>query len=201
MGITAATETGSMIEVLHAPGPHPDLAEKLMLFGRLVGSWDIEGRTFDEQGIVLRRQDGEWHFGWILEGRAIQDVLIAPRRTGRQPEPAAEAFDTAVRWYDPSIDAWRITIVAPIFGVVVSLIAREHDDEIWLEGSGPQGYPVRWTFSDFTPERVRWQGFVSRDDGVTWIRDEEIILTRRPGATGKSSGTRSDVSAPVGPPR
>ena len=58
MGITAATETGSMIEVLHAPGPHPDLAEKLMLFGRLVGSWDIEGRTFDEQGTVLRRRDG-----------------------------------------------------------------------------------------------------------------------------------------------
>jgi hypothetical protein len=37
----------------------------------------------------------------------------------------------------------------------------------------------RWTFSEFSDERVRWQGFVSRDEGRTWLRDEEIILRRR----------------------
>ena len=27
-----------------------------------------------------RRRNGEWHFGWVLEGRAIQDVWIVPPR-------------------------------------------------------------------------------------------------------------------------
>jgi len=25
---------------------------------------------------------------------------------------------------------------------------------------------------------VLWQGFVSKDEGLTWVRDEEIILHR-----------------------
>jgi hypothetical protein len=33
-----------MIELLRADGPSPEYADKLMLFGRLVGSWDIEGK-------------------------------------------------------------------------------------------------------------------------------------------------------------
>jgi hypothetical protein len=33
-------------------------------------------------------------------------------------------------------------------------------------------------FSEFSDERVRWQGFVSRDECRSWIR-EEIILRRR----------------------
>jgi hypothetical protein len=61
----------------------------------------------------------------------------------------------------------------------VNLIAREQGDEIWLEGRNPENQPIRWTFSDFSDERVRWQGFVSKDEGVTWVRDEEIILRRR----------------------
>jgi hypothetical protein len=50
--------------------------------------------------------------------------------------------------------------------------------KIWPEGPGPDGALFRWTFSEFSDERVRWQGFVSRDEGRTWIRDEEIILRR-----------------------
>ena len=168
-----------MIEALQADGPFPEYADKLMLFGRLVGSWDIEGRYFDEEGNVIKESAGEWHFGWVLEGRVIQDVLIAPRREGREPGQQSKSYDTAIRAFDPRIDGWRVTVVAPVYGATVNLIAREHDDEIWLEGLGPENKPVRWTFSEFSDERVRWQGFVSNDDGVTWVRDEEIILHRR----------------------
>ena len=168
-----------MIEALQADGPFPEYADKLMLFGRLVGSWDIEGRYFDEEGNVVREATGEWHFGWVLEGRVIQDVIISPPREGRDPGQPSKAYDTAIRAYDPTIDRWRVTVVAPVYGATVNLVAREHGDEIWLEGIGPEDKPVRWTFSEFSDERVRWQGFVSKDDGSTWIRDEEIILTRR----------------------
>jgi hypothetical protein len=67
--------------------------------------------------------------------------------------------------YDPKIDGWRITFVAAVAGATVNLIAREHGDEIWLEGRAPDNKLFRWTFSDFNDERVRWQGFVSSDEG------------------------------------
>jgi hypothetical protein len=45
MATATNTRTASaMIEALKADGPLPEHAQKLMLFGRLVGSWDIEGR-------------------------------------------------------------------------------------------------------------------------------------------------------------
>jgi hypothetical protein len=180
MDPTTDSRTGSpMIEALRADSPHPEHADKLMLFGRLVGSWEIKGRFFAEDGSVMRETTGEWHFGWVLEGRVIQDVLIAPPREGREPGQESRAYDTAIRRYDPNTDSWHVTAVFPIYGVTVNLVAREHDDEIWLEGQSPEGKNIRWTFSDISDERVRWQGFVSNDDGQTWLRDEEIILIRR----------------------
>jgi hypothetical protein len=168
-----------MIEALQADGPYPEYGDKLMLFGRLVGSWDIEGRFFDQDGNIIRETTGEWHFGWVLEGRVIQDVLISPPREGREPGKQSKAYDTAIRTYDPKIDGWRVTAVFPVYGASVDLIARQHGDEIWLEGRSPENNLLRWTFSDFSDERVRWQGYVSKDEGMTWVRDEEIILHRR----------------------
>ena len=176
---TEQTANSPMIEALQAQGPDPEHADKLMLFGRLVGSWDIEGRFLDEKGNIIRESTGEWHFGWVLEGRVIQDVLISPPRHGRDPGEQSRAYDTAVRAYDPRIDAWRVSVIAPIFGASINLIAREHGDQIWLEGRSPENDLLRWTFSEFSDERVRWQGYVSKDEGLTWIRDEEIILHRR----------------------
>lgn len=169
----------AMVEALRADGPFPDYADRLMLFGRLVGSWDIVGRFFDEHGNVIREGTGEWHFGWVLEGRVIQDVIISPSRELRGLDEQSRAYDTAIRAYDPKTDTWRVTVVAPIYGGTMNLTAREHGDEIWLEGRNPEGALVRWTFSEFTEKRVLWQGFLTSDDGRTWVRDEEIVLSRR----------------------
>src|SRR5919199_5848798 len=102
----------AMIEALQATGPHPDHAEKLMLFGRLIGSWDIEGRFFDEDGNVTREGRGEWHFGWVLEGRVIQDVLITPPRDGRGADEQSRSYDTTIWMRDPELDVWRVTVFA-----------------------------------------------------------------------------------------
>src|SRR5947209_6048636 len=111
--------SGEMIDALAAEGPFPEYADKLMVFGRLVGSWDIEGRFFDEDGNVTNERRGEWHFGWVLEGRAIQDVLISPPRDGREPGQASQEYGTTIRAYDPKLDAWRVTFVAPVSGATV----------------------------------------------------------------------------------
>jgi hypothetical protein len=177
--MTRSKDGSLMIEALEADGPFPDHADRLMLFGRLVGSWDAHDTFFDPDGNVTGQKEGEWHFGWVLEGRAIQDVLISPPRDRREPGQPTLEYGTTIRAYDPKIDAWRVTFVAPVFGARVDLIAREHGDEIWLEGPSPDGRQYRWIFSDITPEHARWQGYVSSDEGRTWIREEEILLSRR----------------------
>ena len=185
MTTVAAAASSAMLQALAADGPHPDHAAKLMLFGRLVGSWDMHGQSFDPSGAVVREGEGEWHFGWILEGRGVADVIISPAREGREGGETSKAYDVAVRVYNPALDAWNVTISAPIYGVALNLLAREHDDEIWVEGVGPGGGQIRWTFSEIRGERVRWQGFVADEVGGSWTRDEEIILTRRPDKAAK----------------
>ncbi|TIP58310.1 MAG: hypothetical protein E5X55_37140, partial [Mesorhizobium sp.] len=69
--------SSSFAEALHSDGPAADLAEKLNLYGRFVGAWTFDATRHLEDGQVLTGR-GEVHFGWVLEGRAIQDVWILP---------------------------------------------------------------------------------------------------------------------------
>lgn len=59
-----------MVKALNAPPPAPERAERMHLFGQFVGSWAIDVATLEPDG-SWRNEQGEWHFGWILEGRAI----------------------------------------------------------------------------------------------------------------------------------
>jgi hypothetical protein len=186
--MTEPTSTSSyysdMIEALAATGPFDEYADKLMLFGRLVGGWDIEGRHFDSDGQITKEQQGEWHFGWVLEGRAIQDVILAPPREERRKTGAsADDYGTAIRFYDPRIDAWRVTAITPVFGVIVNLIARPVGEEIVLEGRAPDNKLYRWIFSDITDHTFRWSGYISVDEGRTWFMEEEIRGRRRTAGT------------------
>ena len=63
----------SMIDALQASGPHPDHASDLILFGQFVGAWDVDVTNIEPDG-TKKELKGEWHFGWVLEGRAIMDV-------------------------------------------------------------------------------------------------------------------------------
>jgi len=175
-----ARDARAMIELLHAPGPNEEHAEALMLFGRFVGSWDIEATYWDHDGNVTAEHRGEWHFGWVLQGRAIQDVLIGPpleeqRRTGT---PARE-YGSSFRMYDSRTDTWRVTWFAPVSGTIVDLVARRADDEIVLEGVEPDDMRDRWVFSDITPDAFTWTGYESRDEGKTWSLVERMLLRRR----------------------
>lgn len=175
-----ASDARTMIELLEAWGPDEEHAEALMLFGRFVGSWDIEATYWDHDGNVTAERRGEWHFGWVLQGRAIQDVLIGPpleeqRRTGT---PARE-YGSSFRMYDPRTDTWRVTWFAPVSGTIVDLTARAVGDQIVLEGVEPDGMRDRWVFSDITPDAFTWTGYESKDEGKTWPLVERMLLRHR----------------------
>ena len=105
MAIDNRPET-ALIEVLGAPGPSTEHADSLALFGQFVGSWDVEATYFHPGGATRAERRGEWHFGWVLQGRAIQDVLISPPLDDiRAGAPPAE-YGTTVRFYDRRSDSW-----------------------------------------------------------------------------------------------
>jgi len=141
---------------------------------------DIEATYFDSEGNVTAERRGEWHFGWVLQGRAIQDVLIGPpleeqRRTGR---PTRE-YGSSFRMYDQRTNTRRVTWFAPVSGTVVDLVARRAGDEILLKVSKPDATLDRWVFSDITPNAFRWSGYESKDEGRTWPLVERMLLRRR----------------------
>ena len=167
------------LDVLAAQSPLAEHAEELQLFGQLVGSWDIEATYFKPDGSRRGARRGEWHFGWALQGRAIQDVIISPPLDKIDAGAPVAEYGTTVRFYDPRLDAWQVTYVAPVAGVTVHLVAREAGDGIVLEGRLPNGNPCRWTFTEIADDAFRWRGYESPDGGDTWFMDEEMIVRRR----------------------
>jgi hypothetical protein len=91
---TKRRTASAMIETLHAEGPYPEYADKLMLFGRLVGDWDIEGRAFDESGNVIRGVTGEWHLAVATTAPRACLTLNLFRHTPRLPRSVPIELDS-----------------------------------------------------------------------------------------------------------
>jgi hypothetical protein len=173
-----ATGPGTgLIAALHAIGPSGEYADKLMLFGRFVGSWHLAWSGTDTTGQPVT-MSGELHFGWVLGGRAVQDVWIVPGRG--QPgegQPPLAFYGSTIRFYDPAIDAWRSTWIEPVNHRVRRFIGRVKADDIVLlsDEEDPQ---LRWRFTDITEGSFTWRAETSSDGGVTWQFDEQMLATR-----------------------
>lgn len=141
----------------------PADAKELAGFGRLVGSWDLDVVYHHEDGRIEHRP-GEWHFSWILEGRAIQDVWHVP---AVEPGAAPRVYGTTIRAWDPELGAWRVTWVSGLSGGTTSFIASAIAGEIVMESQGEEQIS-RWIFSDITP-----------DGGRNWLVVQEMSARRR----------------------
>ena len=84
MGNPVRLEAPVLPDALLAGGPAADRAEKMLLYGQFVGSWDGKVVVHEAPG-TRRESSSEVHFGWVLGGRAVQDVWIAPSRQAREP--------------------------------------------------------------------------------------------------------------------
>jgi hypothetical protein len=175
----------SMIAALQASGPHPDLASDLMLFGQFVGAWDVEVTNIAPDGTRTVLQ-GEWHFGWVLEGRAVMDVWITPRRSLRDSAAPYE-YGATVRFFDPALQAWRSTWIGPMRHLVRPFIARQVGDEIVLEGSFAPGNLTRWIFSQITATSFSWRNMESSDEGATWTVVQVMVARRASPETSRTA--------------
>ncbi|HWE78329.1 MAG TPA: hypothetical protein VG270_07360 [Pseudolabrys sp.] len=173
--------TGSaFLDALGADGPAPDRAGEMDLYGRFVGSWDLDVTHFAADG-TPRRRKGEWHFGWALEGRAVQDVwIVPPRGELRRGDASANAnsYGTTLRVYDADIDAWRIQWTDPVRKSFLQMIGREQDGDIVQLGTQADGQLARWRFTQVTANSFRWLGEVSADQGASWRMVTDFTAVR-----------------------
>jgi uncharacterized protein DUF4440 len=166
---------GQEIRGLGASGPTPELAQKMMLFGQFVGDWECD--------VVLIQPDGskvngscEWHFGWVLQGRAIQDVFIAHYPDAGSDERSSTC-GTTVRWYDSKADVWQIRWINARQNVTHTFTARQIGTEIVLDGTDTP-HSHRWVFFEVTPQSFHWRSEDSLDGGKTWKIGQEMSVHR-----------------------
>jgi hypothetical protein len=166
------------LDALRAGGPAEDRGGARDLYGPLIGSW--EGEVVDHlDGGAEQRQSAEFHFAWVLEGRAVQDLWIAPARSERPKVPGTgNRYGTTLRVYDPKLDAWRITWINPVTGAENHLVGRRVGSQIVQTGSDSNGRLVRWVFVEITEASFHWRGESSGDGGQTWTCETEFFARR-----------------------
>jgi hypothetical protein len=174
---------------LSAPARAVDIDAADDLYGWLIGSWDMDVVHYRiDLGNARRR--GEIHFGWVLEGRAVQDVWIMPPRDERaerrapgtgddRSNPADSMYGTTLRIWDPALRAWHVTYVNPRTGQRDELTGRRVGGDLVQIGTHADGTPIRWNFTDITRDSFRWTGCALAPDGVTWTLEAEFHARRR----------------------
>jgi hypothetical protein len=175
---TNGTESLEFRQALMASGPASDRAEKMMLYGQFIGSW--------EGTVIVHHPDGqrfenscEVHFGWALAGRAVQDIWIAPSRKTRAAGAEDGMYGTTLRVYDPKTDHWEITWIDPVRRNFNRMIGRPAGEEIIQEYFDGAGTICQWCFTEIRPDSFHWISRESKDGRITWNLTAEFFLHRR----------------------
>jgi hypothetical protein len=166
---TILNGVAAMHGLFAAAGRSPEIPQEMDVYGWLIGSWELDLVGYLDDGNVINSK-GEAHFAWVLEGRAVQDVFINPRRSERGPDSPkfANWFGTTLRIYDPGIKAWRVNWFNPRDGIRAELVGLRSGNQIVQKGTFPDGTPIRWTFSEIMEDSFRWRGERLESDGKTW---------------------------------
>jgi hypothetical protein len=165
---------------LKAFGRSPEIPESDDVYGWLVGSWELDVRRYLAVDVSAQNIKGEVHAGWTLEGRAVQDLWIMPRREERSSslDKRLNMYGTTLRSWDSSIRAWRITWNNPAGEHFEQQIGRWSGDQVLQVGTRPDGTPTRWRFTEITAESFHWLGESLAQDGITWTLEGEFMAKR-----------------------
>ena len=171
-----------MVTGITAMGPHPSLGDQAKVYGRFVGSWDVDYTDFSKDGKVTHRS-GELIVGWVVDGRAIQEFwIVDPSGTRKDREVYTE-----LRYYDPKSGTWPATFIDPEHASVARFTGGAvGDDRIVLDTRDFDGADTRWSFNDIRPDSFVWREEESLDGGKTWRQLAEHHMKRRGAAQPKA---------------
>lgn len=169
------TVFSSLSGALHADGPAAELEAKLQLYGRLLGDWEMDAHRPLPDATVAKGR-GEIHFGWILGGRAIQDVWHVGGPGGKP-----SLYGTTLRVYDPGIDAWHIIWVDPLGQNHLRQTGRAEGPDIVQLGKDAGGAETRWRFTELTGSSFHWIGERRATDSDPWQLVVEFFARRKAG--------------------
>lgn len=175
----SAANGGNLGDLLLSHGPHPDVADRL--FEPFIGSWDLLVTWFGEDG-ETRTMDGEWHFAWVLEGRAVQDVWIVPRRDQRRNGQELYEYGTSIRFPGTRPGLWHSTWLGPMQRSVHVFMASRDGGDIVLDTTADDGREMRWMFSDITERSFSWSNATRVGD--RWVITQQFAATRSDGSDG-----------------
>ncbi|HET7433459.1 MAG TPA: hypothetical protein VFN10_01965 [Thermoanaerobaculia bacterium] len=162
----------TMMERLAASGRAPEIPEEHDIYGWLEGAWELDVLRYGQDVRELHVK-GEAHFGWVLEGRAVQDVWIMKH------EGIVATYGTTIRVWDAAIEAWRVTWMNPISGRRDELTGRRIGNDLVQLGHHQDGTIIRWRFVETTNDFFHWLGEALSDDGETWRLEAEFIGKRK----------------------
>jgi hypothetical protein len=165
-----------MVRALQAMGPHPSLGDQAKVFGRLVGTWDVELTDIGKDGKVTRRT-GEFIVGWVMDGRVIQAFWIVNPSGVRKDR---EVY-TQLHYYDPKSGTWPSTFIDPEHASVARFTGGAVGDRIVLDTLDFDG-DTRWSLNDIRPDSFVWREEESLDGGKTWRLTAEHHMKRRDAA-------------------
>jgi hypothetical protein len=164
-----------MVAALKALDPHPSLGDQAKVFGRFVGTWDGEYTEFSKDGKVSR-SSGEWVFGWVMDGRAIQDLFVIHPSAAR----SERYMGTTLRYFDTKSGTWTVTFIDPENDAIETLTGGAVGaDRIVLLSANADGKQRRWSLVDIRPDSWIFLDEASRDGGKTWRLREEDHMKRR----------------------
>ena len=135
------------------------LPDDFNYFGKLIGSWKIDYIDNSTSRVIK----GEWHFSWVLEGMAVQDVIVLP----------GFEYGTTLRVYNPGTYAWDVAYCYT--GKIMRFEARKQDDIIVL--TNIEDARRKWVFAKIEDNNFHWQDVMVKDDGE-WHVNYDLYAQR-----------------------
>jgi len=175
-GVAPATgQRRGLVTELSATTPIPSLGNQAEVVGRLVGTWDVDYTDYAKDGKATYRT-GEFIVGWVMDGRAIQDLwIVNPSGTRKDRE-----VYTDLHWFDPKSQAWRSAFVDPEHGSVARFTGGPiGHDRFVLETQDINSEQTRWSFNNIRTDSFVWRDEASSDGGKTWRLQGEYQMKRR----------------------
>ncbi len=156
---------------------HPEAPPETAQFSFLIGEWACTIRSLSFDGSSYTESSATWIGRYALDGWAIADEWISPRKGG------GSYHGTNIRTFNPKTGKWdNRWVSAPNLQWAYFEAEKVGDTMVMLGGGGtdPNGsYIDRNTFYEITADAWKWRKDRSYDGGASWIQGVALIEAKR----------------------